>query len=361
MEIKRSRSAVAVLAIAASTLSACAEGPRPPYAEGAVVDCGGEKSLTASGSTAQANAMTHFIDNYEKACAGGTVNYTANGSGAGITEFQAGKTDFGGSDSPLAGEEYSAAKQRCGGADAWNIPVVFGPLAVTVNLSDVDVLVLDAPTLAKIFSGTVTRWDDPAIVAMNPKMPAEDIHVVYRSDDSGTTDNFQQYLQAAGGDAWTKGAGKKFLGGIGHGASGNEGTAAAVKNTEGAISYNEWSFAIAQGLATADIATPVSIAHIGSDWVGKSIESAKIVGQGNDIVLDLTKIYNPTEKGAYPIMLASYEIVCSRYPNPEIGKAVKAFLQATVTTGQAGLNPIGYIPLPPDFQSRVAAAINAIS
>lgn len=359
MKYNRSR-AIGLLATAA-VLSACAGHAVQPYAKGATVDCGGKQSLTASGSTAQANAMTHFIDAYKKACAGKTVNYTSNGSGAGISEFLAGKTDFGGSDSPLAGEEYAAAKQRCGGADAWNLPVVFGPLAITFNLKSVDVLTLDAPTLAKIFSGAITRWDDPAITALNGSMPDEDIHLIYRSDDSGTTDNFQQYLQAASGGAWTKGAGKKFLGGVGTPAAGNEGTSAAVKNTEGAITYNEWSFAIAQHLEAADIKTSARIVHIGADWVGKTISAAKIVGQGNDLVLDLSAFYNPTEPGAYPIVLASYEIVCSKYPDSEVGKAVKAFLQATITTGQTDLNPIGYIPLPPDFQSRVSTAVNAIT
>ena len=85
------------------------------------------------------------------------------------------------------------------------------------------------------------------------------------------------------------------------------------------------------------------------------------MGQGNDLVLDLSAFYNPTQPGAYPIVLASYEIVCSKYPDPEVGKAVKAFLQATITTGQTDLNPIGYIPLPPDFQSRVSTAVNAIT
>ena len=179
-------------------------------------------------------------------------------------------------------------------------------------------------------------------------MPAEPIQVIYRSDASGTTDNFQQYLQAASGGAWTKGAGKKFLGGVGTPAAGNEGTSAAVKNTEGAITYNEWSFAIAQNLQAADIKTSAgSIVHIGDDFAGKTITAAKIVGQGNDLVLDLSGIYNPTQAGAYPIVLASYEIVCSKYPDAEVGKAVKAFMQATITTGQTDLNAIGYIPLPP--------------
>ena len=207
------------------------------------MECGGKQTLKASGSTAQANAMTRFVNAYEKACPGQTLTYTSNGSGAGVSEFLAGQTDFGGSDSPLAGDEYNKAKQRCG-SDAWNLPVVFGPLAITYNLQAVDRLVLDAPTLAKIFNGKITRWDDPAIKALNgEEMPSEPIHVVYRSDASGTTDNFQLYLDAASGGAWGKGTGKAFNGGIGQGAPGNEGTSAMVKNTEGAITYNEYSFA----------------------------------------------------------------------------------------------------------------------
>jgi phosphate transport system substrate-binding protein len=128
------------------------------------------------------NAMTRFVNAYQKACPGQTLTYTSNGSGAGVSEFLAGQTDFGGSDSPLAGDEYDKAKQRCG-SDAWNLPVVFGPLAITYNLQAVDRLVLDAPTLAKIFNGTITRWDDPAIKALNSEeMPSEPIQVVYRSD-----------------------------------------------------------------------------------------------------------------------------------------------------------------------------------
>jgi phosphate transport system substrate-binding protein len=169
------------------------------YAAGAKVDCGGKQAITASGSTAQANAMTRFVAAYSKACSGQTLNYTANGSGAGISEFLAGKTDFGGSDTPLSGDQYATARQRCGGADAWNLPVVFGPLAITYNIGSVDSLVLDGPTLAKIFNGTITRWDDPAVAALNASMPSEDIRVIYRSDASGTTDNFQSYLQAASG------------------------------------------------------------------------------------------------------------------------------------------------------------------
>ena len=330
------------------------------------MDCGGKQALAASGSTAQANAMTRFIDAYRKACSGQTLNYTANGSGAGINEFLAGKTDFGGSDTPLAGDQYAAAKQRCGGADAWNLPVVFGPLAITYNLSAVDTLVLDAPTLAKIFNGTITRWDDPALTALNASMPSEDIRVIYRSDASGTTDNFQSYLQAASGGAWNKGTGKTFNGGVGTGAAGNNGTSAAVKTTEGAISYNELSFALQQGLFAAEIKTPASRrslrpVRIGTDTVGKTITGAKIIGNGNDLVLDISSFYNPAQPDVYPIVLATYEIVCSKYPSPDQAEAVKAFLQAAIGPGQIDLAKTGYIPLSPDFQARVSSAVDAIS
>ena len=357
-----SRTFVSLLIAGSMALSACTQLDTPPtYAKGVKVDCGGKQDLTGSGSTAQANAMDHFITGYEETCSGKQLAYTASGSGAGVADFLAAKTDFGGSDSPLSGDEYAAAKQRCGGADAWNLPVVFGPIGITFNVKTTDVLTLDAPTLAKIFSGAITRWDDPAITALNGNMPAEDIHVIYRSDASGTSDNFQQYLQAASGGAWTKGAGKTFNGGVGTSAQGNEGTSQAVKNTEGAITYNEWSYAMKQHLDVAGIKTAGGVVHIGNDWVGKTISDVTIKGQGNDLVLDLSKVYATTTSGAYPILLASYEIVCSKYPDAEVGKAVKAFMQSTITEGQQGLTPLGYIPLPADFQTRVAAAVNSIS
>ena len=241
--------------------------------------------------------------------------------------------------------------------------MVFGPIAITYNLGSVDNLVLDGPTAAKIFNGTITRWDDPAITALNEDMPSEPIHVVYRSDASGTTDNFQEYLDAASNGAWGKGVGKTFNGSVGQGAPGNEGTSATVRNTEGAITYNEWSFAQQQRLFAAEILTlagkdPV---RIGNDTAGTTIAGARIVGQGNDLVLDTSSFYKPTQTGAYPIVLATYEIVCSKYPDPQVGKAVRALLQSTIGPGQTGLFDNGYIPLPEQFQSKVATAVNAIT
>jgi phosphate transport system substrate-binding protein len=325
----------------------------------AAANCSGKKALKASGSSAQANAVTRFVNAYETACDGYTLNYTSSGSGAGVSEFVGGQTDFGGSDSPLNAEkgEVEKAKQRCGGSEAWNLPTVFGPIAVTYNVSGVDALALDGPTLAKIFNGAVTTWN------AGKTLPGDKINVIFRSDESGTTDNFQKYLDAASDGAWGKGAGKTFNGGVGEGAKGNEGTSAAIKNTPGSITYNEWSYATKQGLAIADIVTsagpdPVKLT---AESVGKSIDTVKIKGQGNDLVLDTSSFYKPAEAGAYPIVLPTYEIVCSKYPDADVAPAVKAFLTAALGKGQEGLQEAGYIPVPDAFKSRLTTAVNAIS
>jgi len=367
LKLNRFSAALCVLATGALALSGCGSDNKassPSGSSGANVSCGGKQTLKASGSTAQQNAMTRFANAFEQACPGQTLNYTPNGSGAGISEFTGNQTDFGGSDSELLPPEYDAAAQRCG-SPAWNLPVVFGPIAITYNVNGVTSLNLDGPTAAKIFNGAVAAWNDPAIAALNPgvALPAEPIRVIFRSDESGTSDNFQKYLDTASAGAWGKGAGKTFKGGVGEGAKGNDGTAAAVKSSEGAISYNEWSFAQAQHLNMAKIITsagpdPVAIS---ADSVGKTIATAYIIKNGNDLALDTISFYRPNQTGAYPIVLATYEIVCSKYPDPQVGMAVKAFLQSTIGTGQNGLVDNGYIPIPDTFKSRLSAAVNAIA
>jgi phosphate transport system substrate-binding protein len=147
------------------------------------------------------------------------------------------------------------------------------------------------------------------------------------------------------------------------GAKGNEGTSAAIKSTEGAVTYNEWSFAKSQNLNEASIVTPASSTpvKISADTVGKTIAGATVKGTGNDLVLDTSSFYTPKDSGAYPIVLATYELVCSKYADADTGKAVKAFLQSTISGGQQGLLDIGYIPIPDSFKSKLTTAINAIS
>ncbi|MCW2654071.1 MAG: phosphate transporter substrate-binding protein PstS [Mycobacterium sp.] len=382
MKLNRPGAALSLLAASALVISACGSNSNTSSSSSssgssatsgassaAQVSCGGKKTLKASGSTAQANAMTRFVNAFEQACSGQTLNYTANGSGAGVSEFTGNQTDFGGSDVPLnpTKGETDKAQQRCG-SPALDLPAVFGPIAVTYNVKGVDSLALDGPTLAKIFSGAITTWDDPAIKGLNANanLPSEPIHVVFRSDQSGTTDNFQQYLTVASDGAWTKGAGKTFNGGVGEGAKGNDGTSAAIKNTDGAITYNEWSFAKAQNLKWAKIITsagpdPVDITP---DTAGKTIAGATIKGGPggpNDLVLDTASFYKPSQPGAYPIVLATYEIVCSKYPDAATGTAVKAFLQAATGPGQNGLADNGYVPIPAEFMPKLSTAVNSIT
>ncbi len=370
LRLRRFGAGLCISASAAVMVSACGadnNATRGSAATGSAparVACGGKPTLKASGSTAQANAMTRFVKAFEQTCPGQSLNYTANGSGAGIGEFIGNQTDFGGSDSPLSKDESARARQRCG-SPVWNLPVVFGPIAITYHLNGVTSLNLDGPNAARIFNGGITTWNDAAIQALNPgvTLPAEPIRVVFRSDESGTTDNFQRYLDTASNGAWNRGAGKTFNGGVGEGAKGNDGAAAAVKSTEGAITYNEWSFAQAQHLDMAKVITsagpdPVAIS---TDSVGKTISAAWFIRDGNDLALDTISFYRPNQPDAYPIVLATYEIVCSKYPDPQAGTAGKAFLQSTIGGGQNGLADNGYVPVPQEFKSRLSAAVDAIS
>lgn len=357
MKLKRFGAELAALAIGAAMLSACAGQTQ-------ATDCGGRLTLKASGSTAQSNAMTRFAKAFEQACPGHSVNYTANGSGAGISEFLGGQTDFAGTDSPLSKDEYAHAQQRCG-SPVWNLPVVFGPIAVAYRLDGVASLNLDGPTAARIFNGGITNWNDPAIAALNPgvTLPAEPIRVIFRSDQSGTSENFQRYLDSAGSDAWGRGAAKVFNGGVGEGAAGSEGVAAAVANAEGAVTYVEWSFALANHLTVAKVITSAGPDPVGIDAVsvGRTISSAWFIREGNDLAFDTISFYRPNQAGAYPIVLATYELVCSKYPDPQVGTAVKAFLRSATGAGQTGLADNGYAPVPDGFRPRLTAAIDAVS
>ena len=373
MKLNRSGAVLSLLATSALVLSACgstthasSSGASPAPAP---VQCAGKKQLKASGATAQENAIEQFVYAYVHACPGYTLDYNANGSGAGVTDFLSGVTDLAGSGDPLnpSKGQVDHAAQRCG-SPAWNLPAVFEPIAVTYNVSGVNTLKLDGPALAKIFNGGITRWDDPAIKALNPgtNLPSTPIHVFFRSDQSGDTSNFQQYLVAASNGAWGKGAGQTFNGGVGEGGVGDDGTSAQVQSTDGAITYNEWSFAVGKQLNMAEIITsagpdPVSIT---TDSVSKTIAGATFKGQGSDsrdLVVDTSSFYKPTQPGAYPIVEPTYEIVCSKYPDSATGAAVRAFMQAAIGPGQVDLDQYGSIPLPSAFQSKIAAVVNAIS
>ena len=320
-------------------------------------------SLTAGGSSAQANAMTEWVNAYQGKCAGSTINYQSVGSGAGRQNFIAATFDFAGSDSALSTTEQPTADARCGaGGKAIDLPMVTGPIAVTYNLPDAKDLVLSGSVLAKIFNNQITSWDDAAIKSLNPSasLPSLKIQAFHRQDDSGTSDNFQKFLAASAPTDWTTGAGAKFTGAGGQAASKSDGVTNAVKSTSGAVTYVEQSFAENAALSIAKIDTgassPVALAN---DTVAKAVEGAEVTGTGNDLTLKLD--YGTKAEGAYPIILVTYEIVCEKGLAADKAALLKSFLTYTASTdGQSILEKNGYVALPDAIRTKVAASVTAL-
>jgi phosphate transport system substrate-binding protein len=367
---------LSVTAIAALTLTACgsdnnastssssASGTSATAGDSAAkADCGGKNSVTAEGSPAQQNAIAELNKVWGQVCSGKTLAYNPTGSGAGVDQFIAKQVDFAGSDSALKDDQVQKAADRCGGNPAWNLPLVFGPVALAYNIDGVDKLVVNADVLAKIFQGQITKWNDPAIAALNSgaTLPDSDIKPVYRSDSSGTTDNFQKYLAAAAPQSWTKGAGKEFQGGAGEGAQKSSGVVQAIQATPGSIGYVEKSPAAAAGLKNAEIDSGAGAVALTDESTGKAVAAAKVKGDGNDLILDLNALYASKESGAYPLMLATYEIVCSKGYDADTAAAVKSFLTVSANQGQANLSAAGYVPLPDSFKERLLKSVDAIA
>ena len=325
-----------------------------------------EGTLNAEGSSAQKNAFEEAASSFLEACPKGTVNYNPTGSGAGIKQLIAGQVDFAGSDSALKTEEKdgvveaTAAEQTCG-SPAWNIPMVTGPIAIAYNVAGVDKLVLTPAVAADIFNGKITAWNDKAIAAVNPgvTLPSTAIKVFFRSDESGTTENFTKYLNGSAPDSWTADPAKVWTG-KGEGKEKSAGVAEGVKSTDGGISYIEWSYAKDNDLGVAQVDNGGGAVELTGQSVGKAVEAAQPAGEGNDLRLELD--YTTKEAGAYPILLVTYEIVCSK--NKDAGKAadIKAFLEHFASADvQKSLEEIGYAPLPASVESKVATAIDALS
>ena len=365
-----SAAAIAALALAgcgsdnnAGTSGSNGGGDTGTVAAGSAEECGGKNTLTAEGSSAQQNAMAVFAQTWGQVCQGKNISYNPTGSGAGREQFAAGNVDIGGSDSPIKEEQAQQAAQRCNGNEVWNLPLVFGPVAMAYNVEGVEGLVLNADVIAQIFQGQITNWNDPAIAALNEgkTLPDQGITPIYRSDSSGTTDNFQLYLEAAAPEAWTKGTGSEFQGGAGEGAQKSSGVVQAVQATPGSIGYVEKGFADQAGLPAAQIDNGSGAVELNNDSAGKAIDAATFAGEGNNLVLDLQALYGTTEEGAYPLVLATYSLVCSNGYPAETAEAVKSFLTVASHQGQAGLPEAGYVPLPERFTERLQEAIDGIS
>ncbi|WP_330349044.1 phosphate ABC transporter substrate-binding protein PstS [Streptomyces sp. NBC_00582] len=318
--------------------------------------------LLADGSSAQKNAIDAWVKNFTQACSGVQVNYKGSGSGAGVTAFTQGQVAFAGSDSALKPEEVTASKSVCSGGQGIDLPMVAGPIAVAYNVSGVDNLVLDASTIAKIFDGRITNWNDAAIKKLNPsaKLPDLKIQPYHRSDESGTTDNFTKYLIAAAPSDWKYSGGKAWQAKGGQSAAGSSGVAQGVKQTNGAIGYMELSYA-KDGLGVVSIDTGASApVAASSDGATKAVAAAKVVGTGSDLSLQLD--YTTKADGAYPITLVTYEIVCDKGNKAATLPATKAFLTYIASTeGQGILSGIDYAPIPDAIISKVRTTIDGLS
>jgi phosphate transport system substrate-binding protein len=364
VKLQRSGIIAGIALTATFALTACGSDNTTPSSNAGASAAAGNcaaGSLTAQGSSAQKNAMAEWIKTYQGQCPDAKISYEGTGSGAGIQAFIAGTADFAGSDSALKPEEQPQADAKCPGGQALNLPMVVGPIAVVYNVTGVDGLQLDASTLAKIFAGKITKWNDPAIAAQNSgaTLPSTAIATVHRSDESGTTDNFTKYLSKTAAADWTFSNAKAWKAPGGTGAKGSDGVASAVKSTPGALAYVELSFAQNSSLQMAKIKNGAGeYTELTGASAGKTIEGAKITGTGNDLSMSID--YATTTAGAYPIVLVTYEIACSK--GSAKAAAIKGFLTYTSSTGgQSALSDLGYAPLPDSVRSKVEASVAAIS
>ncbi len=313
-------------------------------------------TLNASGSTFQTNFQQAAISAFKQVQPNATVNYGGGGSGAGRSALYAGTVLFAGSDSPIPAADKSKVPA---GKTVLYFPVQIGPIAIAYNLSGVTGLKLDAPTLAKIFQGQITTWNDPAIKALNPSanLPSTPITLAVRSDSSGTTQNFSLYLQKAAGSAWKLGSSSTIdWPKTAHAANGGSGLAQAVKSTPGAIGYVDFSTATASGLSAA------TVKNSAGDYVAPSSASATAAATHVTPAADLT-FTTVDEPGAdsYPITYQSWDLVYAEQKSASDAALLKAYLGYLLGDGQKLLTQLDLAPLPSAIDTAAVAQLDKIT
>lgn len=313
-------------------------------------------TLSGAGSTFVATIAQEWIKQYKSAAPGVTINYTGVGSGAGIQQLTSKTVDFAGSDAPLSTDQATAT----GGAGAvTQIPWIAGGVAVEYNLSGVKTLKLSPATLAGIFAGKITKWDDAAIKADNAgvSMPSSGIQVVYRSDSSGTTQVFTDYMRAAAPDAWTYGPSSKDwpAGTPGTGSKGSDGVTAAVKQSEGTIGYSEVSYPKQAGLGTA------MIKNSAGQYVAPTSAAVSAALSGATVNPDLTLKLNylPTDPTAYAISTTTYLMFYKSSGDANKDAAVKHFANWVLADGQKLAEGLDYAPMPSSILAQARTVVGA--
>lgn len=365
MKISRIAQLGAVAAIAALALSGCASNEAGDTASPAASDAPAlAGTLNGSGATSQQVAIQAWTAEFQSANPDVTVNYDPQGSGTGRESFQSGAVQFAGSDRSFKTDEIEAGPfDACvEDSDIVEIPAYVSPIAVAFNVEGVDSLDLDPATIAGIFAGTITNWNDPAIAATNDGVTLPDLAItpVHRSDKSGTTANFTDYMAQTAESVWTYGSVEEWPVQGGEAAQGTSGVVNAIKGGDGTIGYADSS-------QTADLSS-VSVL-VGEEWVEPSAEGAAIaldaspLAEGRastDLAFDIDR--TTTEAGAYPVMLVSYLIGCAEYQDAEAAALVKGFFSTAISEAgqQAAAENAGSAPISASLTEKAQAAVDAI-
>jgi phosphate transport system substrate-binding protein len=355
----RRAAVVALAAVVAMTAAACGtddnsarlSAGRTPSAP--VVGGHDTATLSGAGATFPATLVQEWIKQYRPLAPGVTLNYQPIGSGAGIQQLTSRTVDFAGSDVPLKDSEVAAT----GGPGAvTQVPWTAGGVAVEYNLPGIAGLRLTPGALAGIFAGTITRWNDPAIRAENPDatLPGGGIQVVHRSDGSGTTQVFTDYLKAVAPDVWTFPSGKDWPSdATGTGAKGSDGVTAAVRQSVGAIGYSEPSFPKQAQLGIATVRNEAG-RFVGPEARAVSVAlAAATVKPDGSLKLNFT----PSDPGAYPISSTSYVMFYRDEPDQAKAVALKHFIAWALSDGQKLAEGLDYAPLPEPVQVPALGAV----
>jgi len=363
VNLKRFGVPAVVAVTAALALSSCAanEGGGSATPEETASSLSG--TIDAAGASSQGSAQEAWVAAFQTANPDVTINYDPSGSGAGREAFIAGGVDFAGSDSFLKDEELAGEFAACApDTKAIDLPVYISPIAVVFNVDGVDELNLDSATLAKIFKGDITKWNDPAIAALNEgaKLPDANITAVHRSDDSGTTKNFADYLNQTAGDVWAEEPSDTFPYQTGEGAQGTSGVVDAVTNGVNTIGYADASKAGDLGVAKI---------KVGDEFVGYTPEAAAAVvaesplvegREANDLAIALDR--TTTDPSHYPLVLVSYAIVCQEYADAAQGELVKSYVgyMASEEGQSVAAEQAGSAPLSTELSDQVSAALESV-
>ena len=310
-------------------------------------------SLSGAGATFPAVIYTKWIDEYNK-LTNVQVNYQAIGSGGGIKGITEKTVDFAGSDNAMTDQQLASAK-----APILHLPTVMGGIVATYNLPGVTSLKLTGDTLSGIFLGDIKKWNDPKILADNPgvSLPAADIATVHRSDGSGTTAVFTDYLSKVNATWKTKVGSAQTVewpGGVG--AKGNDGVAGAVKSTPSSIGYVELIYALQQKLGAA------TMRNASGKFIDANLDSVSKSAVGVALPDDLrASLTNSTNPDAYPIVAMTYLLTFKEVADRGRALAMARFFWWDTHDGQAFAKDLGYAPLPPDVQTKVEAKIRSIT